>query len=109
MKRFAFVLILAFLAASCGTDNQSRVRFELDEQGCLMSASDYDEAAISATDEGFRTANFNWWCADYANIEEGISVSEKRVTLTFTGPYLRPLMPRLKLNILSPGGANPIQ
>lgn len=109
MKRFAFVLILAFLAASCGTDNQSRVRFELDEQGCLISASDYNEAAISATDEGFRTANFNWWCADYANIEEGISVSEKRVTLTFTGTDCLELTATVIGAGYCTGGANPIQ
>jgi len=109
LKRFAFVLILAFLAASCGTDNRSRVRFELDSQGCLISAFDYNEAATSATDDGFRTSNYNWWCADYDNIEEGISVREKRVTLTFTGTACLKLTATVVGAGYCTGGANLLQ
>lgn len=102
------MLTLVILAASCGTDNRTTVKYELDQQGCLVSASNYNDAAISATDEGFRTANFNWWCADYANIEEGISVREKRVTLTFTGTTCLELSATVVGAGYCTGGANPI-
>jgi len=85
MIRFLLVLMLGLVLPACGTDNSSSVRFQLDGNGCLVAATDFDWTSEAIDSAGVRTVNYRWECADYTSPLTGRDFSEKRVTLTFIG------------------------
>ena len=85
MKKFFAALLFAALTASCGTDNSSTVSYQLDGNGCLVDASGYDIVNEVLTEEGLRSVNYIWECADYFDGAAGIDVTESKVTLIFEG------------------------
>jgi len=108
MKRGALVLLLVLSAFACGKDNNTTAAFALDGNGCLINAIDYDWTATSITSQGLRTVNYVWECADYVNLL-GNPVTQKQVTLTFTGAACLQLTSEMVLTGYCTGGANPVQ
>ena len=108
MKRAALVLLLTLSAFACGKDNNTTARYALDASGCLVNAFDFDWTATSIGGDGVRTVNYRWDCASYVNTL-GIPVTEKRVTLTFSGTTCLQLSAEQVGAGYCTGGANPVQ
>ena len=85
MKKLLAALLFAALTASCGTDNSSTVSYQLDENACLADISGYDIFNEVVTEEGIRSVNYVWECADYFNASAQIDVTQSKVTLIFEG------------------------
>jgi hypothetical protein len=84
MKRILCVFLLFIVPAACGSDNSSTVELAFDGNGCLVQAGNFDWTEEWEVD-GFRTVNYRWECAEYTSPITGESLSDRRVTLTFTG------------------------
>lgn len=108
MKKIALVFLLVVSAFACGKDNDTRVAYALDGNGCLINALDYDWTATSITSQGLQTVNYVWQCADYVNLL-GVPVTQKKVTLTFTGATCLQLTAEMIGAGYCTGGANPVK
>ena len=103
LGRALVVLLLTVLLCSCVEfpDNESTVRLELDDAGCLVAAFDFDWTSETKSPDGSRIVNYNWECAEYKG------EIEKKVLLTFAGTSCLTLSAEIVSEGLCLGGKTP--